>query len=186
MDWHKDFLCDELACFKNLTQPRRVIVGQEIFVYINNIAYNEKLMYHINMRFDNLHENFKCKCVMHNRNCKSPEESLALVMYLNIIEGKVKKVDMNQNKKTFLLNLTMQRREKISTLQMKECKLLLDLVTLKLETLKEDMPVEDFDVQSNNYDVCILPSLIIQGKEYVFLNDIECHYNLREGMLIFA
>lgn len=80
-DQHKDFLSNELS-FKN-----RVIVSQRAFVHIKNIAYNGKLMYHINRRFDNLIQHYKCKCDIHNGNCRLLEKPLAFTMYLDIIEG---------------------------------------------------------------------------------------------------
>ena len=56
----------------------------------------------------------------------------------------------------------------------------LDLVQLWIETLRAAYPIEDFDVQSSNYVVPMLPVVLIGGKDYVFLHDIECMFNLRE------
>lgn len=61
----------------------------------------------------------------------------------------------------------------------------LDLVQLRrTETLRTAQPVEDFDVQSSNYAVPMLPGVLIGGKDCVFLHDIECMFNLREDYAI--
>ena len=60
----------------------------------------------------------------------------------------------------------------------------LHLIQLRSETLRAAEPIKDFDIESSNYAVPMIPRVVIDGKEYVFLYDIECMFNLREDYAI--
>ena len=191
---HRDFLSDHWDTFRQLTEVGRIVEGDKVFVHINHIVSIDRLRYHVNRRFDSLPEEYKFNCNLHTRKCRVLAETMAFLMYIVFNQDSLEEQGQEseeedtseaKEKEDVPMATEMAEQEEDINLQDEGLQVAaLDLVQLRTETLRAAQPVEDFDVQSGNYVVPMLPGVLIGGKDYVFLHDIECMFNLREDYAI--
>ena len=194
LEQHKDSLSDHLAAFQELTEAGRVEEGGRTFVHINQIVRDDRLKHHVNRRFDNLPEDFKCTCKEHIRKCRLLEEALAFLLYFDFKEGSFEEFGQcseeegpsEESKEEDFPQRgdTLEQEEDINLQDEGVEVAALDLIQLRSETLRAAEPIKDFDIESSNYAVPMIPGVVIDGKDYVFLYDIECMFNLREDYAI--
>lgn len=194
LEQHKNSLSDHLAAFQELTEAGRVEEGGRTFVHINQIVRDQRLKYHVNKRFDNLHEDFKCTCKQHSRKCRLLEEALAFLLYFDFNERSSEESgrcseeegpsEESEEEDLPQRGDTLEQEEDINLQDEGVEVAALDLIQLRSETLRAAEPIKDFDIESSHYAMPMIPEVVIDGKEYVFLYNIECMFNLREDYAI--
>ena len=166
---HKEFLQDGYEVFRQITADGRVVYNDVAYVHIKDLCQDDKLRYHLSRRFDVFPGCFKGICTVHKRACRILEENFAFSLYLHYVELGVSQEsaqeqyleDYDEMEEELAIEHSEESQDEEQFIDLEEERTeiaALDLISLKVETLRDAVPINKIEVDSSNYAVPMLPS----------------------------